>query len=199
MAEVLELECPGCGRPLSTDMRECPACHRPVVISSLSGMGGLSTLEINKYANAYQKALTADPNNKQVNGALAMCFLKLKLYDKALAAFDKAIIDNFENSEVYFWAAVALLRGKKAFVTPRPDINKAEEYLNAAIMIEPKGIYYYLFAYIRYDFHARKFLRCQPNYQELLQEAVNNGVTPADIDQLFSTLGVEIPPQIALD
>lgn len=199
MAEVLELECPGCGRPLSTDMRECPACHRPVVISSLSGMGGLSTLEINKYANAYQKALSADPNNKQVNGALAMCFLKLKLYDKALAAFDKAIIDNFENSEVYFWAAVALLRGKKAFVTPRPDINKAEEYLNAAIMIEPKGIYYYLFAYIRYDFHARKFLRCQPNYQELLQEAVNNGVTPADIDQLFSTLGVEIPPQIALD
>jgi tetratricopeptide (TPR) repeat protein len=199
MAEVLELECPGCGRPLSTDMRECPACHRPVVISSLSGMGGLSTLEINKYANAYQKALTADPNNKQVNGALAMCFLKLKLYDKALAAFDKAIIDNFENSEVYFWAAVALLRGKKAFVTPRPDINKAEEYLNAAIMIEPKGIYYYLFAYIRYDFHARKFLRCQPNYQELLQEAVNNGVTPADIDQLFSTLNVEIPPQIALD
>ena len=69
MAEVLELECPGCGRPLSTDMRECPACHRPVVISSLSGMGGLSTLEINKYANAYQKALTADPNNKQDNGA----------------------------------------------------------------------------------------------------------------------------------
>lgn len=180
-------------------MRECPACHRPVVISSLSGMGGMTNLEINKYASSYQKALAADPSNKQVNGALAMCFLKLKLYDKALAAFDKAIVDNFENSEVYFWAAVALLRGKKAFVTPRPDINKAEEYLNAAIMIEPRGIYYYLFAYIRYDFHARKFLRCDPDYRTLVQEAINNGVTPTDIDQLFATLGVEIPPQIAIE
>ena len=198
MAEVLELECPGCGRPLSTDMKECPACHRPVVITTLSGMGGMAMLEINKYANAYQKALVADPNNKQVNGALAMCFLKLKLYDKALAAFDKAIVDNFENSEVYLWAAVALLRGKKAFVTPRPDINQAEEYLNAAIMIEPKGIYYYMLAYIRYDFHARKFLRCSPDYRELLQQAVAAGVSAADVDQLFSVLNVEIPPQIAL-
>lgn len=198
MAEVLELECPGCGRPLSTDMKECPACHRPVVITTLSGMGGMAMLEINKYANAYQKALVADPSNKQVNGALAMCFLKLKLYDKALAAFDKAIVDNFENSEVYLWAAVALLRGKKAFVTPRPDINQAEEYLNAAIMIEPKGIYYYMLAYIRYDFHARKFLRCSPDYRELLQQAVAAGVSAADVDQLFSVLNVEIPPQIAL-
>ena len=198
MAEVLELECPGCGRPLSTDMKECPACHRPVVITTLSGMGGMAMLEINKYANAYQKALVADPNNKQVNGALAMCFLKLKLYDKALAAFDKAIVDNFENSEVYLWAAVALLRGKKAFVTPRPDINQAEEYLNAAIMIEPKGIYYYMLAYIRYDFHARKFLRCSPDYRELLQQAVAAGVSAADVDQLFGVLNVEVPPQIAL-
>ena len=78
------------------------------------------------------------------------------------------------------------------------DINQAEEYLNAAIMIEPKGIYYYMLAYIRYDFHARKFLRCSPDYRELLQQAVAAGVTPADIDQLFSVLNVEIPPQIAL-
>ncbi len=196
MTKVLELECPGCGRPLSTDMRECPACHRPVVITSLSTVDSWSMVEINKYASTYQKALANDPANNKVNGALAMCFLKLKLYDKSIAAFDKAIIDNFDNSETYFWAAVAILKGRKAFVCPRSEINKAEEYLNAAIMLEPKGIYYYYWAYLRYDFYSRKFLRIQPDYKTLVALAIQNKVAIGDVDQLFTILGVEIPEAI---
>lgn len=198
MTRVLELECPGCGRPLSTDMRECPACHRPVVITSLHGVDSLSILEVNKYANAYQKALANDPVNNKINGALAMCFLKLKLYDKAIAAFDKAIVDNFDNSEIYFWAAVALLKGRKAFVCQRAEINKAEEYINAAIMIEPKGIYYYYWAYLRYDYYSRKFLRVQPDYKTLVVEACQNNIYIGDINQLFTVLGVEQPETIKL-
>lgn len=199
MTQILELECPGCGRPLSTDMKECPACHRPVVISSLNNVDALSMLEINKYANAYQKALATDPANNKVNGALAMCFLKLKMYDKALAAFDKAIVDNFDNSEVYFWAAVAMLKGRKAFVCQRSEIAQAEEFINAAIMIEPKGIYYYYWAYLRYDYYNRKFLRIQPDYKALVAESCQNNVSIGDIDQLFIVLGVEQPEAIKLE
>lgn len=197
MTQVLELECPGCGRPLSTDMQECPACHRPVVITSLSSIDEMSMLEINKYANAYQKALVSDPANNKVNGALAMCFLKLKMYDKAIAAFDKAIVDNFENPETYYWAAVAVLRGKKAFLCQRADIDKAEEYLNAAIMIEPRGIFYYFWAYLRYDFHSRKFLRMQPDYKALLVEARQHHVSPTEVTRLFDILGVDLPDAIS--
>ena len=198
MTQILELECPGCGRPLSTDMKECPACHRPVVISSLNNVDALSMLEINKYASAYQKALATDPANNKVNGALAMCFLKLKMYDKALAAFDKAIVDNFDNSETYFWAAVAVLKGRKAFLCQRTEINKAEEYLNAAIMIEPRGIYYYYWAYLRYDYFSRKFLRVQPDYKTLTAEARQHQVTPTEIEQLFSVLGLKIPDPLII-
>ncbi|MBR4838711.1 MAG: tetratricopeptide repeat protein [Bacteroidales bacterium] len=198
MTKILELECPGCGRPLSTDMKECPACHRPVVISSLNNVDALSMLEINKYASAYQKALATDPANNKINGALAMCFLKLKLYDKAIAAFDKAIVDNFDNSETYFWAAVAMLKGRKAFVCQRSEIDKAEEFINAAIMIEPKGIYYYYWAYLRYDYYNRKFLRVQPDYKTLVAEACQNNVSNGDINQLFTVLGVEQPEAIRL-
>ena len=197
MTQVLELECPGCGRPLSTDMHECPACHRPVVITSLSSIDEMSMLEINKYANAYQKALANDPANNKVNGALGMCFLKLKMYDKAIAAFDKAIVDNFTNPETYYWAAVAVLRGKKAFLCQRSDIDKAEEYLNAAIMIEPRGIFYYFWAYLRYDFHSRKFLRMQPDYKALLVEARQHHVSPTEVTCLFDILGVDLPNAIS--
>lgn len=197
MTQVLELECPGCGRPLSTDMQECPACHRPVVITSLSSIDEMSMLEINKYANTYQKALVNDPANNKVNGALAMCFLKLKMYDKAIAAFDKAIVDDFENPETYYWAAVAVLRGKKAFLCQRSDIDKAEEYLNTAIMIEPRGVFYYFWAYLRYDFHSRKFLRMQPDYKALLIEARQHHVSPTEVTRLFDILGIDLPDAIS--
>ena len=38
MTQIIELECPGCGRPLSSDMQACPACNRPVVISSFNSV-----------------------------------------------------------------------------------------------------------------------------------------------------------------
>lgn len=57
-----------------------------------------------------------------------MCYLMLKLYDKALPAFEKAMEDNFDNSETFFYAAVCLLKGRKAFLLTRPEIDKIEEY-----------------------------------------------------------------------
>ena len=122
-----------------------------------------------------------------------MCYLKLKLYDKALPAFEKAMEDNFDNSETFFYAAICLLQGKKAFLHQRPTIEKITEYINAALMIEPKGVYYYFLAYIKYDYFDRKFLKTSPTYQEALAMANDAGVSPYDIEQLYAILGVDRP------
>jgi tetratricopeptide (TPR) repeat protein len=137
--------------------------------------------------------LADNPNNDALNMSVAMCYLKLKLYDKALPAFEKAIEDNFDNSETFFYAAISLLKGKKAFLALRPDIDKIIEYLNAAIMIEPRGIYYYFSAYIKYDYFERKYLNITPNWQETLQTAMQAGLPPADVAQLFEMSQVEMP------
>lgn len=147
----------------------------------------------NKYANAYRKALTENPENMDLNNSVAMCYLKLKLYDKALPAFEKAMEDNFDNSETFFYAAVCLLKGRKAFLLTRPEIDKIEEYLNAAIMIEPRGIYYYLLAYIKYDYFNRKYFKTSPTFQEALVMAEQAGYSPFDTEQLFAILGVDKP------
>ena len=49
--------------------------------------------EVNKFAGAYKKALAENPDNQELNNSVAMCYLKLKLDDKALPAFEKAMED----------------------------------------------------------------------------------------------------------
>jgi len=148
---------------------------------------------INLYATANREGLQSDPDNKDLNNSLAMCYLKLKLYDKALVAFEQAMEDNFDNPETFFYAAICILGGKKAFLAQRHEIDKIEEYINAALMIEPRGIYYYLHAYIKYDYFERKFFNTSPNYQEILVKAHKGGVSPFDIEQLYEVLAVARP------
>jgi len=151
---------------------------------------------VSKYANAYRQALAGAPEDKTLNNSLAMCFLKLKQYDMALAAFKKAMVDNFDNSETFFYAAVCLLGGKKAFLAPRPVIDEIETNINSALMIEPtKGIYHYFLAYIKYDYFERKFFNTSPTWREALASANAAGEAPSpfDIEQLFGILGVERP------
>jgi len=191
--QIVELECPGCGKAITTSTQQCPQCFREIVISTFNSVSGMSPLEINKQANAYRKAMVNNPDNQTLNMSIAFCYLKLKLYDKAIPCFEKAIEDNFDNSETYFYAAIALLKGKKAFLTPRPIIDKIEEYIQAAIMIEPKGIYHYFWAYIRYDHHFRKSYRMSPNYQDLLAQAKQIGLSQTDVSELYNILEVQRP------
>lgn len=191
--EVVELTCPGCGARVSTGQKECEWCHKPIVITTFNSVYNMPLPEVNKYAGTYRKALRDNPDNVDLNKSIAMCYLKLKMYDKALASFEKAVEDNFDDSETYFYAATCLLNGKKAFLNQRPTIDKVLEYLDAAIMIEPKGIYYYYMAYIKYDYFERKHFRTSPNYMEVLQMANDAGLSEFDIEQLYTILNVARP------
>ncbi|MDO5295236.1 MAG: hypothetical protein Q4F00_01135 [bacterium] len=193
---VSQLKCPSCGWPLELGMTECPAGH-PVYISTFNSINDLPLPLLNRYASAYRKNQAAAPLDRGTNKSLAFCYLKLKLYEQALDAFAKAIADNFDDSEVYFYAAIAALKGKKAFVTPRPMIDQALEYVSSALIIEPRGIYYYLQAYIKYDYFARKHLRISPDYRQCLEQA-RGRITPADITALFALLNVEKPEILTL-
>ena len=61
-------------------------------------------------------------------------------------------------------------------------------------MIEPRGIYYYFIAYIKYDYFKRKYLNVSPDYTQMLATARQAGVTETDITQLFELLGTQRPP-----
>lgn len=191
--KTIEIKCPGCGARVTTDQKFCEWCDRPILVSTFQSVAEMPMPELGKYARAYQNAAAENPDHIGINKSAAFCFLKLKMYDKALPAFEKAVQDNFDDSEIYFYAAVCLLHGKRAYMGQKAVIDQAIEYLNAANMIEPKGIYYYLLAYIKYDFYTMKQLRIKPDYQDDLNTAVNAGLSCYDVEQLYRLLDVPKP------
>jgi tetratricopeptide (TPR) repeat protein len=185
---VIDLPCPGCGAPSSTAASACMYCGRQVVISSFSNLIGLGTSDLKKYASAYKVGLQQAPDDPTLNSALGMCYLKLGLYADASSHFCLAMDDDIENSETYFYAAVALLEGKKAFVASMATVRKCEEYLEAAVRLEPRGVYYLMLAYLAYDYDERKCLNRRATYRDYLGLAAAHHLTQTDTALLKEVL-----------
>ena len=109
-----------------------------------------------------------------------------------------AIEEEMDNSEVYFWAAVCLLKGKRPFITPKAVVDKAIEYTTTATMLETRGIYYYFLAYLKYDYYTMKRLNVEPDYIEELENAMINNVTIEDMNMLQQVLKVEFPEELSI-
>lgn len=192
MATAEFYECPGCGASVSPEIKQCEYCKKPVIIHSIGAISTFNPLQLNKYALSYRKQLADKPDDRELNRSMGICYLKLKLYDKANEAFERAITDNFEDADSYFYAAVGRLQGKKAFVAPRADIDKAMEYLNAANMIAPNPVYSLMLAYIKKDYFDRKALRINPSWDDEFVTALSMGATEADTNALAELLGVPV-------
>ena len=152
--------------------------------------------DLSKYTKAYKSALSPSPADPSLNAAVGFCYMRLKMYSNALESFRRAIDGGVMNSEVFFWAGVCCLGGRKAFLAKREVIDKAEEYIKAARVLEDRGIYAYFGAYIRYDYFKRKSLIVRPDYRELLRESRRLRVSEGDIRILYGVLGVERPSEL---
>lgn len=193
MPEIVELKCPGCGARVQINQKECEYCHSPIIVSSMSDIFNMSAANISKFSKSYESDLQENPDNAELNNSLAMCYLKMGFYEKALEKFDKAIEHDLNNPETYIYAAVCVLAGRKPFLTPRPEIDRIEKFINAALMIEEKGLFRFFQAYIKYDYFKRKFFKTSPTWEECLAKARADGLSPTGVNQLFSILKQEIP------
>ena len=200
--QIIDMKCSNCDADLSASMLKCPYCKKPVVITSFNSVYAQDLPTLNQVSRDLDKDLR-EGNTPELSGnikfTLGGCYLKLKLYDKALQRFEEAIEENFDNPEASFYAAVSLLKGKKAFLTPMADIKKAIEYVNAALMVEDRGVFHYFLAYIKFDFYARKYLRISPDWREelMLAQSTTN-LSPTDCNMLFDILGVDMPPDLRI-
>ena len=131
-----------------------------------------------------------DDNTELINGVR---FLSRGLYSKALQCFEKVINSDVSDPDAYFYAAVAMLEGKRPFMLSRNTIRDIETYIESAIAYGEKGIYYYFYAYIKYDFYEKKVLKTSPSYAVLLSSANETGVSDVEISDLFELLKVPKP------
>jgi len=171
----------------------CKTCDGPYFIKNYKTVSAMPLPKVNKYIATMQVQLAENPNDKQLNFSMGICFLKLKQLEKALTFFDKAMIDNFSDPFPYFYASVCILKGKKAFLALRPEIEAIETNLESANSLDPQAIFYYFQAYIKYDYYHRKSFNTKPTWQEKMAEAQSAGLSDDVKNELFELLGVEKP------
>ena len=193
--------CGVCGFVNLPDMSTCLKCGRPLKRPCMV-CGGINHNSARQCAKCGENLFTShaggDTNNVIVNSASldlskVLSCLKSNMQDKALGLIEKAIEDDCDDPDCFFYMAVCLLNGKKAFLQTRPVIDRVISCINSAIDIEPRGVYYYLLAYIKYDYFARKSYNTSPKYDEVLLLAKQNGITNNDIAGLFDILHVDNP------
>ena len=189
MPETIKiLKCPNCGAAIAVNQNECEYCHSPVIIETLNS---LNNVDLKTYINSYNEALKEDKNSFELNNSLAMCYLKLKRYDKAALHFEKVSDTNILNSDYYYYYSIALLEGRKAFLTPLKTIKSIVNLLETAVSICDKPMYHYFLAYIKYDFYKRKFLNIQPDYKEELL-LIKGKVSETDISNFYKDINQEL-------
>lgn len=195
--EIISINCPNCGASVTTQMKQCEYCQSDIIIKSFRSLTAMPLPQVNKYMANYKAASAQHPDHKDVNLSIGLCFLKLKKYDQALEYFEKAQADNFEDAAPFFYAAVCRLKGRKPFLCSRPEIDQMETDINAAISISPTVEQYYFMSYIGRDYFERKYLNHQPSWQSMMDEAINNGLSPADVEEFHAMIGT--PVDIPLD
>lgn len=191
--QAVSTKCPNCGAPIDIDNPVCEFCGTKLYITNYDTFFNMPDEKAHAYADFYRVPLEARPNDGRVNLSAAMCYLRLGLHSQAEKSFERAMADDMNNADLYFYAAVALLHGKRPFLAGRAAILKIEEYVHAALMIQRKGIYYYFLSYVKYDFYFNKHLRTSPTYQEELQSVLRAGLTTREVTQLYATLGTQKP------
>ena len=190
--EIISMKCPSCGASITTQTKQCDYCQSDILVKSFKNLAAMPLPQVNKYMAAYQSASAEHPDNNDVNASVGLCFLRLKKYDLALNYLEKAQADNFEDATPFFYAAVARLEGRKPFLLNRQEIDQIMTDIEAAMSIEPKAEQYYFMSYIKRDYFKRKFLNTTPSWEEYMQEAVDNGLSAADVEEFHAMVGTPV-------
>jgi len=190
--EIISMKCPSCGASITTQTKQCDYCQSDILVKSFKNLAAMPLPLVNKYMAAYQSASAEHPDNNDINASVGLCFLRLKKYDQALNYLEKAQADNFEDATPFFYAAVARLKGRKPFLLNRQEIDQIMTDIEAAMSIEPKAEQYYFMSYIKRDYFKRKFLNTTPSWEEYMQEAVDNGLSAADVEEFHAMVGTPV-------
>lgn len=190
------LSCPNCGGNVGIDYKVCKYCEQIIYINAFESASKMTTPQLNKYVSAYKKMIKQGHKTLEVLSAVSICYLRLGLYDFALKELEKVVNEDVEEDILYFYLAIAMLKGQKPFLHQRETIDKVLEYLNACVMLEPKGIYYFFLAYIKHDYFERKYFMTTPTYSDYLNDAREMGCNSEEVENLFQLLNQECPDEL---
>lgn len=192
MVTVAIIRCQGCGANLSPSNTNCEYCGSVNVIKAKENLFVLDESLSKKYVNYYKEKVKEIPSDGEAIFFLGLFYLRLKLYDFAIKNIEKSIELMPEESDVYFYYALALMKGRKPKLISLTEIRKIEDYLKTAIQLnDTNANYFYLWALIKYDFYLKNGLRSQtPTLDYLLDEIKSKNISTDEIEKLRNMVPV---------
>lgn len=195
--EEIVITCGCCGHkeayPLKRESVKCRNCRQPIIPANYVEAKQVPAPARTKQILLLNQVAAENPASPEIPMALGLFYLTGGGYQYAMPQFKKVLEIDPLNADAYFYTAVAMLGGKKPFLKSLAEIEKIVENINLAEQIEPKAVYFYLHAYIAYDFYKRKFMGCNPTYSELLSQAKSLGFNSLESSDLFELLKTEKP------
>jgi tetratricopeptide (TPR) repeat protein len=152
----------------------------------LAEVAPLSRDKLDKYVAHHKRRAGTDQDSADSHVSLGLCYLQLKLYDNARKCFEAALEQAPEHADSYYYAALAILKGRRPRVLPATEIAKIEEYVEAASQLnEDDAKYDCLSAIVRRDYYRTNGLRVPvPDEYELLARAKKKSCEPNELQQL---------------
>lgn len=177
-------KCPNCGANLNLGKDVCDYCGTQYKVKTFGQLNGLNNELIEKIAE-FNDGFSFE----SADLCVGLCYLKLKQYSSALIKFERAIEQASLDSEIYYYKALALLKGRKPFLLNRAEIEKVESCLESATSLKNKAKFYFLWAVVRYDYYNRKYYNVSPDYNELFEKAKTEGLTEKEAQEIYEILG----------
>ena len=113
--------------------------------------------------------------------AIALFYIRLKLYDIAVSVLENIVKENPDEPECYYYLALANIKGRRIKVIPMTEIKSIIKYIDAAIAICDVPKYYYFKAIVYYDYYYLNSLRpSDGDFRTIINQAKGLGILSSD-------------------
>jgi len=182
--------CPQCGAPAGASAKACEFCRAAFLVTSVSYLGRFDKDGVNKYLNLYKGMVKAAPEDGDSQFALGLCYLHLRLFDLAIRHFGRAVELMPESSDVYYYYALAMIRGRRPKTLSLNEVRQIEAYVSSAMQLDgTRAKYNYLAAILKYDYYLANGLRVpDPSAEELLTEASTKDHEGDEVERLLDSV-----------
>lgn len=182
--------CPQCGAPSRQSQRTCEYCKAEFVVSSLSMLSRFDRNGVDKYLKHFKARVKSAPDDFESIFSLGLCYLQMKLYPFALEQFQKARELSPESAEVYYYLALAMVKGRRLKTLSHNEVREIESYLSMACQLDDAPAKYYYFAgALKFDYYRANGLRMgEPTDTDLIEEGKMKQQDPGETDLLMNSI-----------
>lgn len=146
--------------------------------------------ELTEIMKRYQSRIAANSEDGEMHFRLALCYLELKGYTRAIEHFKRAVELLPRDSDAHYYYGLSLIRGRRPKTLLLKDIRSIEECLETAMQIDDRPAkYYYLAAILKYDFYLANGLSASgPSPDDLISMAYHGIQEAGEVERLLQAV-----------